>query len=369
VSLITHRCFPPGGIDIAETTRLYQAGLAKDTNTAYHGHYRKYIRWAVQHGLDSGGRVPRPSEDELMIFAQFLQRTVGPGAVNSTLAGVTAGFVERGMTSVVKDAYGAYLPRLRRLIRGIKKLKGAKKPKRLALTVDKLRRLITELRAACGGSVYDATAYAAAFATGVYLLLRVGEMTSSKIREHNPEQQLNLGDVEIYPSLDDPQWMVLRVKASKTDCFREGIDLKAFANGDSTCAVMLMAEWLKTRVGTDPSQPLFVLSDATFVTRDRLQRVLKKGIELAGYDPTHWNTHSMRIGGASTLASQNWPAETIMLMGRWSSACYVQYLRMNDVRRKKIAASMAAVSTETMEDAKARGVVGKGYRWSKLDEA
>ena len=58
-------------------------------------------------------------------------------------------------------------------------------------------------------------------------------------------------------------------------------------------------------------------------------------------------------------------AETIMLIGRWSSNAYVRYLQMNDVRRRKISQSMASVSTEMLDDARERGDVGDGDRWAR----
>jgi site-specific recombinase XerC len=349
---------------MTETNRLYEAGLEGLTNAAYRRHFRKYVDWAADNGVARNGVLPRPTEEDLMVFAQFLQRKLGAGAVNSTLSGVAAGFIERGMKSVVKDKYGVFLPRLRRLIRGIKKLKGKPPAKRLALTVDKLRKLLSEILDACGRSAYDAAALEAALTMGVYLLMRVSEFTSPKVKEHDPERHLNAADVQVLPSLDNPQWMEVEIKASKTDCFREGITLKVYANGDRTCPVAAMARWLRVRASSGHDQPLFVLSDGTFLTRARLQRVLKLGIKAAGYDPKHWSTHSLRIGGASTLAAQGWPAETIMLLGRWSSECYLRYLRMNDHRRRDISRSMSQVSTEVLDLARARGTVGAGDRWA-----
>jgi hypothetical protein len=361
---ISHPAFPPDGPDILETNRLYSKGLGDRTLTKYRAHFQKYVKWALDSGVDRDGYLHRPTEVEMMIFAQYLSRTNGAGGVNSTLAGVTAGFLERGLENPLKDKYGQYLPRLRRLIRGIKRDKKKHTKRRVALTVDKLRRLLRHILEAGGGSVYNAACYKAALTMGVYLLLRVGEMTSPKTREHDPDEHLNWEDVEILPSIDKPKWMEVHIKASKTDCYREGVTLKMFANGDPSCPVAAGAAWLKIRVKSERKQPLFVLADGTYVTRDRLQRVMKAGVELAGYDRSHFTTHSMRKGGATSLACANWPAETIMLLGRWSSDCYIRYLQMDDARRQKISASLAKVSTETLEDARERGLVGTSDVWT-----
>jgi hypothetical protein len=76
---------------MTETNRLNEAGLEGLTNAAYRRHFRKYVDWAADNGIARNGVLPRPMEEDLMVFAQFLQRKLGAGAVNSTLSGVALG--------------------------------------------------------------------------------------------------------------------------------------------------------------------------------------------------------------------------------------------------------------------------------------
>ena len=338
----------------------FAVGFAPGTRKAYHRHFERYVRWVTETGVAADGYVPRPSEVDLIYFADHLGKTIGAGAVKATLAGVAAGFVERGFGNVTRDQFGAHLPRLRRMIRAISRKGGGRKAKkRKALTVGKLERLLPHLRAAVKGSAYDAVAYAAALSMAVYLLLRVSECTAAQVAARDPRRSLNFKGAEVLPSLDDPQWLQVRIKASKVDVFREGVTLKVAANGPPTCPVRAMARWMRARVGRDPKSPLFVLADGSFVTRSRLQAVLQDGIRRAGYDPCHYTTHSLRIGGATTLACAGCPSETLMLLGRWASDCYVRYLRVDDARRREISASMALVQTSDLQAAQTRGLVSE----------
>ena len=65
----------------------------------------------------------------------------------------------------------------------------------------------------------------------------------------------------------------------------------------------------------------------------------------------------MRIGGATSLACMNWSSEMIMILGRWSSDCYIRYLRVDDHKRRMVSSSMAKVTTEDVVTAIEQGAV------------
>ena len=45
-----------------------------------------------------------------------------------------------------------------------------------------------------------------------------------------------------------------------------------------------------------------------------------------GFDPVHYHMHSLRVGGASTLAAAGKPSHYIQKMGRWKSLAFLQYI-------------------------------------------
>jgi hypothetical protein len=228
----------------------------------------------------------------------------------------------------------------------------------MALTTDKLQKLLVNISTAAGGSAYNATAYKAALTMGVYMLLRVSELVAPTTTTHDRNRYLNIEDIEVLPSIDDPRWLRVNIKVSKTDVYREGVELKVATNDTATCPVLAMADWLRVRLRSHPKEPAFTLADGSFMTRGRLQSTMQEGLRLAGFDQRHYTSHSMRSGGATSLACANWPAETIMLLGRWSSDCYVRYLRFDDNRRRRVSASIR-VTTEVVTTATSHGLVGE----------
>jgi hypothetical protein len=343
------------------------------TSGKYRGHFDKFMKWATLHAIFRDGWLRLPTEVELIFFAEFLQRSSKAGNVKGTLSGIASEFMERGFPNPLLNQHGNYLPRLQGFTRAIKRRKGGPSQKRRGLTVNKVERIGPCVSEAVGGCTYNALMFWSALTNAVYQLLRVSEFTSPGVQAHDPTRRLNLEDIELLTAtglganrerLHEADVMDENIKWSKTDGWRQGIQLRVFANGTSTCPVAAMAKWLKVRRGGGPKSPLYNFADGSFLTRDRFQRTLKKCVELAGYSSAHYTTHSCRIGGATSLACAGQPAETIQMLGRWSSDCYTRYLRMDDARRRRMSKAMSEVVAEDHAESKERGEVDALDRWS-----
>jgi hypothetical protein len=62
------------------------------------------------------------------------------------------------------------------------------------------------------------------------------------------------------------------------------------------------------------------------LTRYQVQKILQKSLCLLGHDGMNFNTHSFRIG-AATSASMSVPSDKLKEMGRWNSDAYKSYIR------------------------------------------
>jgi len=62
------------------------------------------------------------------------------------------------------------------------------------------------------------------------------------------------------------------------------------------------------------------------VSYSQVTTVVKKVASEFGFDPKHYHMHSLRIGGASTLAMAGKPSHYIQKMGRWKSLAFLQYI-------------------------------------------
>ena len=68
--------------------------------------------------------------------------------------------------------------------------------------------------------------------------------------------------------------------------------------------------------------------------------------DLYGLDRDRVNTHSVRFAGASALKAAGFSDSTIMFMGRWSSLCFLRYIR--ESIRNRFAAADALANRETL---------------------
>ena len=156
-------------------------------------------------------------------------------------------------------------------------------------------------------------------------LLRSAEFTSPFV------SRFNQSTLVFSP---DRSYIKIHLRCSKTDPFKAGCDVRVGATGDTLCPVSALSHFIHYRqsiVG-----PLFMYKDGSFLTRSRLASLLQKCFPLHRV-----NTHSLRIGGASTMASAGIPDSQIMILGRWSSNAYQRYLRLSDNIIRQSAVIMA----------------------------
>ena len=107
-------------------------------------------------------------------------------------------------------------------------------------------------------------------------------MTVPSDSEYDESVHLSVRDVAV----DDPTHpsiIQIRIKQSKTDPFRKGIDLYVGKTGSSLCPVAAMMNYLMVR-GTKRLGPLFIFSDGRVLTRQRFVDAVRDGLNKAGID-------------------------------------------------------------------------------------
>ena len=94
--------------------------------------------------------------------------------------------------------------------------------------------------------------------------MRAGELSVPSDGAYDPTVHLSVADL----ALDCPRrpsFVRVRIKQSKTDPFRKGIDLFVGATGNDLCPVAAVLDFLQAR-GTEPD-PLFLFADGRVLTR------------------------------------------------------------------------------------------------------
>ena len=115
------------------------------------------------------------------------------------------------------------------------------------------------------------------------------------------------------------------IKQSKTDPFRQGCKLCLGKTGANICPISAILPYLATRGSCQG--PLFILDDGIYLTRQLFASQLSAVLEQAGIDSKGYNTHSFRIGAATTAKEKGISDVHVKMLGRWRSDAYQLYIR------------------------------------------
>ena len=96
----------------------------------------------------------------------------------------------------------------------------------------------------------------------------------------------------------NPTVIQVTIKQSKTDPFRQGVNLHLGKTGKNTCPVGAIIPYLAIR-RTKPG-PLFVFDDGAYLTRQRFASMVTSTLQRAGIEDKRFKTHSFRIEAATT---------------------------------------------------------------------
>lgn len=150
--------------------------------------------------------------------------------------------------------------------------------------------------------------------------MRAGELTVPSDNSFDESCHLSFRDVAV-DSLTNPKILKVRLKTSKTDPFRVGVDIFVGRTGTQLCPVAAVLAYMTAR-GPEPGQ-FFTFADGKSLTRARFVARVREALREANVDYSPYSGHSFRIGAATTAARKGISDATIKMLGRWkSSAVY-----------------------------------------------
>ena len=164
----------------------------------------------------------------------------------------------------------------------------------------------------------------AAFLTCFFGFMRSGEICSDSALPLDPAAGLSVNDL-LVDNLEDPRWIRIRLRKSKTDPFSEGANIFIPRTNDDLCPVAALLAWLVRRGNS--SGPLFRFASGANLTRDTFVRNLREVIQASGLDPHSFSGHSFRSGAATVASSQGISDANLKLLGRWKSNAYQRYIK------------------------------------------
>eukprot|EP00117_Sycon_ciliatum_P041653 scpid92860/ scgid30429/ len=119
-----------------------------------------------------------------------------------------------------------------------------------------------------------------------------------------------------------PDSVTLRLKVTKTRQSGDGGTVTVSSTGDETCPVLAMSEFRRTTAQACSAQPVFAFAEGNYLTPPCLNKILRQALNC-----NQVSSHSMRIGGATLLASRGASEAVIRRAGRWRSTASERYVR------------------------------------------
>ena len=187
----------------------------------------------------------------------------------------------------------------------------------------------------------------AAFTLAFFAFLRCSEFTYPGANSFSSRFNLTMDCVSFYPSLACPQRLLVTLKSSKTDVFRQGTVLIIARCSSLLCPVSAMQQYFL--VAQPPPGPVFSFRSGSLLTRSSVTHLLRDSARISArcaelpYESL--KGHSFRIGAASTTAAAGLPDWLIKVLVRWSSDCCQIYIHTPESVLLSAAPKMACVSS------------------------
>ena len=279
----------------ARAEAYFYQGVSPATRKAYRTGLRKFNSFCTQ----ARRKAIPTSENTLLLFATYLaDQNLSSSTIQVYLSAVRNAHVAKGHYNQFKSQL---TPRLYQVIKGIQKTQCVtKSPKtRQPITFKILEGVRSVLlKHPC---TQDDLMIWAACCIAFFGLLRVSEFTTPTQTHFNPSSHLSLSDIAL-DSHTSPQVIRITLKQSKTDQLRQGTHLYLGKTGHRVCPIGAIIPYLIAR-GNRPG-PLFMQKNGKMLTRSMFNVAIHKVLLELKLNPQSFNTHSFRIG-AATSAKQS----------------------------------------------------------------
>ena len=296
----------------------YLNGIASSTRSTYAAGQKLYHNFCSQ-----ANTAPIPaSESTLLLFVGYLTTL----NLSYTTIKVYLSAVQHMHTTVGQHSYFSQqlTPRLQQVLKGIQKAQSATQPSRVRLPItlsimqDIKQLLLQKVQTRDNIMIWVACCLA------FFGFLRVSEFTVPAQGQYDDTTHLSIADVSI-DNRDFPELLQVRIKQSKTDPFRQGVNIYLGKTGNNICPIRGIVPYLAQR-GSCPG-PLFVFQDGRMLTRHLFSTAIDGLLTELQIDKTLYNTHSFRIGEATSAMQANISDVHVQMLGRWKSDAYKRYVK------------------------------------------
>lgn len=306
-----------------DARRLMVDSIANSTKSVYDSALSTYRRFCLLSGYSiTQAALPPVSEVILMNFATHCHTNFG--LAHSTIKLYICGLRFHYLLSGITSPFSSDMLRLQLLLRGIKRNDTHPQRPRHPITGDILKTLCSRLQQGLFGQYTDMLMTTVCI-TAFFGFLRCGEFTCGA--SFDPQVNLCVSDI-----IQDKNCILLHLKQSKTDPFRQGVHIKLFCNGTLICPKCQIMLYLQVRNSQVPvssnRDPLFVTIQGAALSRKTFLALLTQTFKAANLNSAHFTGHSFRIGAATSASATSCIGDhMIKTLGRWNSDSYCRYIR------------------------------------------
>ena len=296
----------------------YSVGISPATRRSYLAGFKQYTTFCSQAQF-----VPIPTnEATLLLFVSHLAtQNLAYATIKVYLAAVCSAHVAAGMHNSFQDQL---IPRLLQVMKGIRKQTAISRPPRICLpiTTDIMQGIHKVLHNKPAS--YSSKMIWAACCMAFFGFLCSSEFTVPSQHCYDPETHLSLSDITL-DRRHSPTMVCIHIKQSKTDPFRQGVHIYLGKTHQRICPVHAIVSYLAIW-GNHPG-PVFIYSDGRMPTREIFGAELDCILGRLNLKVHHYNTHSFRIGTATSAKQAGISDVHIKTLGRWQSDAYQRYIR------------------------------------------
>ncbi|XP_021355998.1 uncharacterized protein LOC110452048 [Mizuhopecten yessoensis] len=310
---------------------LWETAIAPSTKHAYDTGFNTFIRFLLMAGIINSVNLADMNVTE-NILIYFVAHCHNINLAYSTIKLYLCGIRFMCLKNDIPYPNNTNLCRMHAVLGGVKRTRRKVNRPRYPITFNILRDTCKYLRKNMNS--FEDLMLETVCIVAFFAFLRCGEFTVNKQFDHN----INLCFNDLIIANEH---VLLNLKKSKTDPFREGVTLKLFKNGSEICPYVACCKYMAARQCQNPApdDPLFVIASGQALTRTVFIARFRHVLECLGINSDCYNGHSFRIGAATTSSLVYLPDHLIKVLGRWSSDAYCRYIRTpnSSIREAQIA--------------------------------
>lgn len=298
----------------SEAERLISESISVNTLHSYETGLSKFV------GFRESYRMPQswpPTLDQVVLFLSSLSLE---GLAPSTAKLYKTAISWKCKLIGAQDVTDNYV--ITKILTGFQR-SAVQTRTRLPITLEILQSIIAKLPLVCE-NLYESSLFTAAFSLAFHGFLRIGEIVVT--RSEYAGRVISVSDLVVEQS---KAHIRLTIRGSKTDQIQKGQTLLIPRTDSVVCPVVCIEQFMKRRPRF--GGPLFCHLDGRPLTRFQFSAILKKSLFLVGANYKLFNTHSFRIGAATSAAMRGFDSNSIMSAGRWQSTAYKRYVKLDSV--------------------------------------